>query len=203
MDRLLIPAHTSELELPSIMAINRWREQLLHDAELPHRTLVRRVVMAAIGAIGADDMIEIGCGKFPLPEELAINGYLGIDVDPEAVEEGTRRGLHMVRNPTEALGRAPETRVLTVLFALQFPLATSTGNLLRALNPQCVVMANLPTKDVTLVEERVQLLAEAGLEVLVIDFTDANDRLLIASRKEAILRRDAAASEARRQLAEV
>lgn len=202
MDRLLIPAHTSELGFPSILAINRWRERLLHDSELPHRTLVRRVVSAAVSAIGSGNMIEIGCGKFPLQAELAIDGYLGIDVDPEAVEQGTRQGLHMVRDPSEALARAPETRVLTALFALQFPLAASTGELLRTLHGQCVIIANLPTKDDRLIEERTHLLSEAGFEVQTIDFTDAHDRLLLASRKEALPRRASTADEVRRQLAE-
>lgn len=193
MDRLMIPGPTSELELDSIVAINRWRERLLDHPRLPHRTLVRRVVTAALIEIGAEGMIELGCGKFPLQPELCVNDYAGVDIDSEAVQHCRRLGLSVAASPEGVLDRAPRCSAVVALFAFQFRLAASTVDLLRRTRDDCVALVNVPTKDPGLVDNRLRLFADAGMKTTRIEFDDAHDRLLIAGRAAAAARCQAAA----------
>jgi hypothetical protein len=198
MDRLFIPAPTSELCLNSIVAINRWREQILAQSELPHRSLVRRVALAACEEIGPDGLVEIGCGKYPAAGELDMRWYKGVDVDPEAVRDGSRSGLSITASISDLAPAAASTTCILSLFALQFPVGDDFIAFLRRTHPDCVLIANLATKDPLLVQSRLAQLASAGFDTVSIDFADAHDRLFVAARTGSVVRRNRAAAAAKK-----
>lgn len=182
MDRLLIPALTSELCLDSIVAINRWRETLLAETDLPHRSYVRKLALAAGEAISCRAMLEIGSGKFPLAADFRVPAYMGLEIDAEARAHCRVRGFDMASSPEDGIEGGRFDSVFG-LFSLQFPVSPAFGDLLLRMREDCVLIANLPTKDERLIESRLALLEGSGFALdRRFEFDAAHDRLLVASR---------------------
>lgn len=166
MDDLYLPAPTDEIGVEALCAVNRWREALLADHELPHRTRIRRVAEAFVRTVATvpetPALFEIGCGKFPIVALPSAAQYVGLEVDEEAVRHNSALGYAMAADPEELPAISGLADTVVALFALQFRVPSKTFARLATLAPRAVLLVNIPSRDETLVQERIGLLVECG-----------------------------------------
>ena len=188
MDVLYIPTPTDRIPSAAMLTVNRWRERRLADRPLLHRARVRRIAAAAAGSLDKRPFLfEIGCGKFPLIDDIPSESWSGLETDQEAVEHLRRRGLRVASSAAELDDHDLNVDMLVALFCIQFAIENAEIALLGRLPARAVVMFNLPTRDSALVKRRLGQLCSVGLssEILDLRSTGSKDALVLAGRPEA------------------
>ena len=86
LDVLWLPCPLGRLTGEQIATINRFREdRLLSDAQFTHAKRSRHALVALLSAIKARSVLEIGCGKFPITNDIELDCYRGIEIDEIAI----------------------------------------------------------------------------------------------------------------------
>jgi hypothetical protein len=94
LDKLWLPCPLSDLSTAQIEIVSRFREQLIDsDTQFTSALRARKAFLTALGAINAERLLEVGCGKFPLAGTLELVSYQGIEVDNEAIAFCQNQGL--------------------------------------------------------------------------------------------------------------
>lgn len=202
MDVLFIPTPTEHITPEAMLAVNRWRERRLIDRPLPHTTRMRRVV-AAVAASLADRprLFEVGCGKFPLVDEIPCEEWSGLDTDQEAVAHLRKRGLRAVASLADLKARDLEVDMAVALFCMQFAIEDPEIALFRRMPAHSIVALNLPTRDQALIDRRLAQLRSLGLSCAVLDLrpTGNKDSLVLAGQAKAGQRLEKAQAAAHAQ----
>jgi hypothetical protein len=188
MDVLYIPTPTDRIPSEAMLTVNRWREHRLADRPLLHSARVRRIAGAAARSLGARPrLFEIGCGKFPLVDDIPCQTWSGLETDREAVEHLLGRSLRVVGTAAELDDRDMQVDMAVALFCMQFAIEDDEIALLRRLPPHSFFLFNLPTRDDVLIERRLVQLRRVGLLSKVLDLhpTGNKDVLIVAGRPEA------------------
>lgn len=188
MDVLYLPTSTDKLPSEAILAINRWRERRLAEKPLLHSSRLRRLAIAAVNALpNAQRVLEIGCGKFPLTDDVVCGSWIGLETDPEATIYLRGLGLRVANSAREILREDMQADLVVSLFCMQFPIEKEELALLGQLPDEAIVMFNLPTRDSSLLERRLSSLLDCGLEprVLNLQATGSRDVIVVAGRPMA------------------
>lgn len=99
LDELWLPCSLADLTEEQIFVINRYRESVFSkEKHYEFASHAHRAFEAAVSALKAKNVVEIGCGKFPVNTVGA--QYLGVDIDAEAVATVRQLGLSACR-PSE------------------------------------------------------------------------------------------------------
>jgi hypothetical protein len=195
MDHLYLPREPEELGIDAIKAINRWRETVVASSGLSHRDRVRELVTEAYRVVGRGNMLEVGCGKFPLGPELAVSTYLGIDIDDEAVRYNAARGIRIALSVNDAGDALEIFDVVASLFVLQFPVSDETLDAIAlTTSPDVVFLFNIVTREPDVRARMVDRLVWREMNPVAVDLGEmgAHDVLFAASREQGVARRDAA-----------
>ena len=188
MDVLYIPTPTDRLPSEAMLTVNRWRERRLADRPLLHSARVRRIAAAVARSLGARPrLFEIGCGKFPLVDDIPCETWSGLETDREAVEHLLGRSLRVAGTAAEIVERDLQVDMAVALFCMQFAIEDEEIALLGRLPAHSVFMFNMSTRDNVLIERRLAQLRSVGLpsEVLDLQPTGSKDALVLAGRPEA------------------
>jgi hypothetical protein len=188
MDVLYLPTRTDELPHDAMLAVNRWRERRLADRPLLHSSRMRRLAAAIIGRLpDKPRLLEIGCGKFPLVDDVACRSWVGLETDPEAVVHLRARGLRVAASADEVTPGDLQVDLVVGLFSMLFAIKDDELMLLGRLPPEAIVMFNLPTRDFSLVQRRLLKLLDFGLDSRLLDLqaTGNRDMFVVAGRPTA------------------
>jgi hypothetical protein len=188
MDVLFIPAPTDRIPSEAMVTINRWRERRLAERPLAHTARVRRIAAAVAGCLTERPRIfEIGCGKFPLVDDIPYEAWSGLETDREAVEYLVKRNLRAAGSVAELSDLDLQVDMAVALFCMQFAIEDEEISLFGRVPAHSVVMLNLPTRDVALATRRLAQLRSLGLSCAVLDLwsTGSKDLLVLAGRLEA------------------
>ncbi|MEI9414453.1 class I SAM-dependent methyltransferase [Mesorhizobium sp. Cs1321R2N1] len=188
MDVLYLPTRTDELPREAMFAVNRWRERRLADRPLQYNSRVRRLAAAAVRALPVSrQVLEIGCGKFPLLDDVECRSWTGLETDPEAVLHLQARGLRVAASVDEVCPEDLQVDMVVALFSMQFAIEAEELALFGQLPPEAVIMFNLPTRDLSLVERRLFRLRHLGLATNWLDLqaTGTWDGIILAGRPTA------------------
>ncbi|MBH5392094.1 class I SAM-dependent methyltransferase [Bradyrhizobium diversitatis] len=182
MDVLYLPTPTDEIPPDAVLTVNRWRERRIEERPLLHSSRIRRVAAAAIQAMqdGAR-VLEIGCGKFPLADDVACKSWSGLEIDPEAVDYLRGRGLRVAASAAEVRPEDLQIDILVALFSMQFAIQEEELALLEQLPSKAIVMFNLPTRDRSLVDRRLWQLGSLGLRSRLLDLQATGNRDVIVA----------------------
>lgn len=89
LDYVWLPSPLETLSKAQIAILNRFREDnILSDPQFNHRAVVREAVIDVLRTAECKNLMEIGCGKFPLSADLSVEAYLGVEIDEEAIGAG-------------------------------------------------------------------------------------------------------------------
>ena len=188
MDVLYLPTHTDEIRPDAMLAVNRWRERRMAERPLLHSSRMRRVAAAAIGALPEGPrVLEIGCGKFPLRDDVACGTWVGLETDPEAVAILRGRDFRIASSAGEVTSEDLQVDLAIGLFSMQFAIEREELALLGRLPDEAVIVFNLPTRDRSLVERRFSQLQDLGLEPHRLDLQaiGSRDMIVVAGRTAA------------------
>lgn len=87
LDHLWLPSSLGKLTASQIFVINRFREERRkQDGQFLQADRSRAALKVVLSQLNIQSLLEIGCGKFPISNEMHIPQYRGIDIDPEAIE---------------------------------------------------------------------------------------------------------------------
>lgn len=188
MDVLYIPAPTDLIPSEAMLAVNRWRERRLADRPLLHSARVRRIAAAIAGSLDERPRIfEIGCGKFPLVDDIPCETWSGLETDREAIKHLLDRNLRVAGSPAELNECDLQVNMAAALFCMQFAIEDEEIAIFGRLPARSIVMFNLPTRDNALFVTRLAQLRSVGLQPEVLDLqpTGSKDALVLAGRPEA------------------
>ncbi|MDQ1159581.1 hypothetical protein QE385_003978 [Sphingomonas sp. SORGH_AS 950] len=191
MDVLYLPTDTAHLPHEALLSVNRWRERRLAKRPLLHSSRIRRVVAAAIRHLSDSPRVfEIGCGKFPIADDVACQNWWGLETDEEAVRHLAGRGLHAVTSPDQIRPGYLDADIAVALFSMQFAIDNTELGLLSKLPADALVAFNLPTRSDELVELRLRQFAELGFSTSILNLhpTGARDIFVLAGRPAAAAR---------------
>lgn len=126
LDVLWLPAPLAELSREQISVINRFREvTIANDAQFANAKRARQAYIAALKAISASSVLEIGCGKFPISIDIALSNYVGIDIDSEAIEWCNSNGINTKTLDEFRTNNTAETRFDAIIACYVFHFAIS------------------------------------------------------------------------------
>ena len=201
MDFLYLPTETEHLPHEGLLAINRWRERRLAKRPLPHNSRVRRLAASMIRSLGDSPRIfEIGCGKFPICDDVAFLTWNGLEADDEAIRHLAMRRLRAVASVHEIPEQHLQVDVVIALFCMQFAIGDAEFGILTELPDDAVFAFNLPTREEQLIDMRLRQVAERGFRSSVLNLrpTGTQDLLVIAGRSASAVRLEAARAAALR-----
>jgi hypothetical protein len=129
MDFISVPEATENLTERQIREVNRLRRRLLQGDRSGQFDTNRRVKIAmavALDKAAVRSVIEWGCGYHPLQPFLhQLDEFVGVDLDPEVVEEGTRtsagRCIHTDEVATRLAGSRFDAIVSVFVFHFKLP----------------------------------------------------------------------------------
>jgi hypothetical protein len=121
LDVLWLPVRLGKLSREQIEITNRFREERIEEAQFRRSSRSRECVQELIRQFGFRNVLEIGCGKFPLSRELEIERYVGIDIDASAVEFCTSLGIEAYTDISEVPDQPIE--LLVAIFVFHFPVS--------------------------------------------------------------------------------
>jgi hypothetical protein len=194
MDRIYIPCPTSELTPAQIAVISRFRETHLQtDSQFKYRKLVRRMTVRVIQEIGSGNLLEIGCGRFPLSKEMKvpITEYVGIDIDPVAVAANKANGVSCYMDVSDVYDRLSRFDLVVALFVAQFHLPDALiVTLARNTAADAVILFNVITKEINIRHAVASQLSLAGMWVrgLPIESSLAHDTFFVSARSAGLPR---------------
>ena len=94
LDRLILPGPLASLSPAQIIAINRFRERERgSDAQFRKAEDARRTMLSTLRHVSAENLVEVGMGKYPLQMDLDLTSYFGLDIDPEAIKYCQDQGI--------------------------------------------------------------------------------------------------------------
>ncbi|PSJ36628.1 methyltransferase domain-containing protein [Allosphingosinicella deserti] len=195
MDFLYLPTPTALLPPEAMLCVNRWRERRLAERPLLHSSRVRRIAAAVARTLSdLPRIFEIGCGKFPLADDIHCASWTGLEIDPEAVAHLASRGLRCIASPLEVKSEDLRVDLVAALFCMQFSIDDAELALLARLADEAVVLFNIPTRDEALARRRLQQARVLGLSASVLDLhpLGVNDALVLAGCPRASGRVEAA-----------
>lgn len=121
LDKLWLPCPLSELSEQQILVINRHRERaILQEQQYASAVRARNALATVASAICAQRVLEIGCGKFPVEVDAE---YLGIDIDAEAVNALTSRGIAACHPDFLDTNLVSAIDLVVSAYAMHFPIS--------------------------------------------------------------------------------
>ena len=199
MDVLYLPTDTAHLPREAMIAVNRWRERRIADRPLLHSSRVRRLIAAIARSMGGPPrVLEIGCGKFPIADDVPCATWTGLEIDGEARGHVAVRGLKALGSAEEVSPEDLDADLAIALFSMQFEIEDAELALLARLPADALIAFNLPTRDKALVEGRLRQVQGLGFATSTLDLhrADVNDLLVLAGRSAAEPRSRAARAAA-------
>lgn len=147
LDQLWLPCDLAGLSLEQILVINRYREGAIStDGQYKFARQARKAMHRVTDRLEAKKVIEIGCGKFPV--EVSAPDYLGVDIDPEAIEAARRSGL-MACYPEDICAncKMPADIVLSI-YAMHFSISDQLiEGIAKSTTPDAIFCFNMIVED--------------------------------------------------------
>ena len=149
MNVLWLPCSPNRLSMDQILVVNRFRESRFdHDAQFSHANRSRGALIELLSTFKFQSVLEIGCGKFPIANDLSIASYRGIDIDCEAIKHCRRLGLDVGTIEDFAGVDKSEFEVAVSLYALHFSVSHKlVSYICRCLASSACLVFNLITAD--------------------------------------------------------
>jgi hypothetical protein len=170
LDRLILPCAISELSLDQIGIVNRYREQHYQDHGFFSRARTSQQMFRHFVLMeNAKNVLEIGCGKFPIVPEDEKTAYSAIEIDSEAIEHCRKLGLH-VESPKEFLDNFDDLAVkrydmIFGSFVLHFRMEVSLiEGLSRSLASNAVMYFNFILQDGFDLLSKLKIFTEQGMQ---------------------------------------
>ena len=88
MDHIYVPGATENLTPAQIRVVNALRRELVESGDVdPANHEVKRAFASIVGDLGADSVLDWGCGYHPLKPYLPerVTRFVGVDLDPDVV----------------------------------------------------------------------------------------------------------------------
>ncbi|BEV11919.1 hypothetical protein ATDW_24150 [Asticcacaulis sp. DW145] len=97
LNKLWLPCALELLSPEQIFVTNRFRESVIStDTQFLHASFMRSCFIQILNELEKPEVIEIGCGKFPLATNSSFGSYLGLEIDSEAVDFCTKKGFDVI-----------------------------------------------------------------------------------------------------------
>lgn len=121
MNVFLLPCEPWKLQREQIIVINRHRDLLFHeDQQFTLNRQLRQFFTNFIKTVRPRSVVELGCGKHPLSDDLADTyTYRGVDIDPDAVSFNRRNGVSCYSD-AEAVRINEVVDIVVALFVFHF-----------------------------------------------------------------------------------
>jgi len=146
LDALWLPVPLGQLDPDQVILINRFREHAIdQDAQFNKARASRTVILGTLRRQNVTSVLEVGCGKFPLAQEISLSCYQAVEIDEEAILECQSEGLDV--NTVEKLTqcrRDNQFDVCVALYAMHFKFSEALLEYIaRSLKPGGVFIFNV------------------------------------------------------------
>lgn len=173
MDVILLADATEDLKPRQIRHVNRLRRPLIDDDTTEQHATNRRVkaaMAAAVMATGPGSVLDWGCGYHPMRDLLDRRiAFVGVDIDPDVIEENIRNGVECVHAKTVARTLAErrfDAVVSVFVFHFQLP-HQHIESMVDAIGDRGFILANVYRRGPESRHKLASAFEERGLEVLV------------------------------------
>ncbi|MEZ2142921.1 hypothetical protein AAE026_11480 [Bradyrhizobium sp. DN5] len=152
---------------------------------------MRRLAIDFIDAVSNGSLFEIGCGLYPLVNELGSRtNYVALEIDSFACAQLRAQGLDCCAQPSEIRYRLQSFDLVVALFVMQFHVPDETLQLLvSSTGLDTVFLFNVATKDPAIRHAVSSKLLEQGMWMHAIQApTLGNDTIFVGAKRAGILR---------------
>lgn len=148
LDFIFLPLPLAKLSAEQIEISNRLREHTFdQDAQFARARHARSAVTSALKRLQSSDVLEIGCGKFPIVDEYDFTNYRAIDIDPEAIAYCVTRSIKCT-HPSQFHESPSTADAVIAIYSLHFSITPDLLSIFSGLSSgDAIFMASLLLDD--------------------------------------------------------